>query len=120
MTDETGVVAKRPRTAKGPAADLLDSKDAERVLSFALASAAEISALYDRIDTLERFILSKLDVDREELDAVRDESTAQDERTQWRRAFVGRLLRGLETELGESDRIMSRSDYLRFMDELKT
>lgn len=120
MTEDPHVIAKRPRTAKGPAADLLDCKDAERILSLALASAAEISALYDRIDTLERFILSKLDVDIADLDAIRNEPTAQDERTEWRRAFVGRLLRGLETELGESDRIMSRSDYRRFMNELKT
>ena len=120
MTDQPQLIGKRPRTAKGPAADLLDCKDAERILSLALASAAEISALYDRIDTLERFIVTKLDADMDDLDAIRNDSNAQDDRTRWRRAFVSRLLRGLETELEESDRIMSRSDYLQFMDELKT
>jgi len=104
MTGDNDPIAPRPRTAKGPAADLLDCKDAERVLSLAMASAAEVSALYDRIDTLERFILTKLDGDPETLAALRGDDTAQEERQAWRRAFVGRLLRGLETELAGDDR----------------
>ena len=119
MSGKSESIAPRPRTAKGPAADLLDCKDAERVLSLALASAAEISALYDRIDTLERFILTKFEVEPEALASLRDQETAQEDRQAWRRAFVGRLLRGLETELAGGDRVMPREDYLRFMDDLK-
>ena len=109
-------IERRPRVAKGPAADLLDCKDAERLLALVMASAAEISALYDRIDTLERFVLDKLDGSCEDLAAVSAEASAA--REEWRRGYVGRLLRGFEAELDEGGRIMSRADYEAFMDDL--
>jgi hypothetical protein len=108
---------ERPRVARGPQPAFLECRDAERLLPMLLASAAEISALYDRLDTLERFILEHLDVPGERLEAVGVRAGNAAERAAWRRRFVERLLCGFERELaGES--VMSDEEYRSFMESL--
>ena len=107
-----------PKTPKGPLPDHLDCRDAELVLSLALASAAEVSALYDRIATLERFVLQKTSASPDELRALFDDAEMSKDRADWRRDYVSRLLRGFESALDDDGRAMSREDYRAFMEKL--
>ncbi len=119
MNKSINNVSPLPRTAKGPQLDILSCTDAERVLSIAMASAAEISALYDRISTLEHLIIEMTGASGDTLHEMFNREDVREERKCWRSDFVSRLLRGLESELEDSERSMSRKDYEKFIEKLK-
>ena len=118
MSMEGDPLKALPKMAKGPLPDHLDCRDAELVLSLALASAAEISALYDRISVLERLIADKMSATPVELQEIFQDAGHREARAKWREGFVKRLLRGFEAALDEDGRAMSRADYENFMDKL--
>jgi hypothetical protein len=83
-----------PRVAKGARPYFLDSPDAERVLGVVLAVAAEVSALRDRLDTVERLGADGRPFTLAEIEAYRPDPDVAAARAGRRRAFIERALRG--------------------------
>lgn len=107
----------RPRFAKGPRPALMQSPDAQRLLPMLLASMAEISALYDRVDTLERLVLRSHAMDEGDLGEIFGDDAAKADREAWRKGFIERAMRVFEADL-DAATVMEQADYDRLMEEL--
>ena len=86
-------VAEANKRAKGRRPQSLDDPAVERVLSIAMAIAAELSVARERIDTLERLLTQRGVLAASAIDAFEPDAAAQAERQAWGRAYIARVLR---------------------------
>jgi len=87
------------RRAKGKRPSFLDDPAVERVLSIAMAVAAELSVARERMDTLERLLVSKGIFKPDEVESYMPDAEAQAQRNQWGREYISRVLRMLEQDV---------------------
>lgn len=87
------------RRAKGKRPNFLDDPAVERVLSIAMAVAAELSVARERMDTLERLLVSKGIFKPDEVESYTPDADAQAQRNQWGREYISRVLRMLEQDV---------------------
>jgi hypothetical protein len=108
----------RPRTPKGHRPNNLGDAHAERVLSIAMALAAEVSALYQRVDIMTRIAEKKGMFGRAEIEAYAPSAAEQKEWDEWRKAYLQRLLRILWDDVPEKPADAEKSPYAEFVKDL--
>lgn len=98
---ETGLdwIALSGKRAKGKRPEYFDDPALDRLYSIVLALAAEVSALHERHDTLERLLEAKGSVRREDIESYVPDRAAGEERALNTRAYVARIMRGFQQEM---------------------
>ena len=89
-------IALSGRKAKGRRPDYFDDPALDRLYSVVFALAAEVSALRERQDTLERLLERSGTLDRAEIDTFAPDRAAGEERALATRAYVARIMRGFQ------------------------
>ncbi|MEE8306314.1 MAG: hypothetical protein V3R81_03555 [Gammaproteobacteria bacterium] len=104
-------VGERPTFFEDPAADQL--------LALFLAMSAELSTVYDRVDTLERLLGDKDVVSRDEVESYRPGTEVEQERKTRREQYIRRLFRVIRED---GDNLVPHDKMQRYQalqDELK-
>jgi hypothetical protein len=99
MTEEFDWVQASGKRAKGRRPEYFDDPALDRLYSVVLAMAAEVSALRERQDTVERLLEQKGVLKREEIERYTPDRAAGEERGLATRAYVARIMRGFQQEM---------------------
>ena len=99
MSDDFDWIAAAGRRAKGKRPDYFDDPGLDRLYSMVLAMAAELSALRERNDTVERLLEANGTLRRDDIQAFVPDRAVADERGLATRAYVSRIMRGFQQEL---------------------
>lgn len=96
--DESGFdwVERSGKRAKGKRPEYFDDPAVDRLYSMTLALAAEVSALRERQDTIERLLEAKGTLRREDIENYVPDREAGEERALATRAYVARIMRGFQ------------------------
>lgn len=89
---ETGGV-KLPRASKGKRPHFFDDPAIDQMMTFFLELMAEVTALRERMDTIERLLEDKGSLSRDEIEDYRAEPATEAERSAWSHAFIARVMR---------------------------
>jgi len=92
-------VAASGRKAKGKRPEYFDDPALDRLYSTVFALAAEVSALRERQDTVERLLDAKGTISREDIEAYEPDRAAAEERGLSTRAYIARIMRGFQQEV---------------------
>lgn len=92
-------VAASGRRAKGKRPEYFDDPAVDRLYSTVMALAAEVSALRDRLDTVERLLDAKGTISREDIENYAPDKKAGEERGLATQAYVSRIMRGFQQEV---------------------
>ncbi len=92
-------VAASGRRAKGKRPEFFDDPALDRLYSLVFALAAEVSALRERQDTVERLLEAKGTINREDIERYEPDREAGEERGLATRAYVARIMRGFQQEV---------------------
>ena len=84
---------KLPRTAKGQRPHFFDDPAIDQMMTFFLELMAEVTALRERVDTIERLLDEKGSISRADIEAYRPDAPGEAERAAWAQAFIGRVMR---------------------------
>lgn len=87
------------KKAKGKRPVYLDDAHSDKLLAMVMALVGEVSVLHERLDTLERLTQAKGIVSIEEIEAYQPDEQVAQEREQWRREYIARVLRVIEEEV---------------------
>ena len=96
MSEELDWIEASARRAKGRRPDYFDDPALDRLYSTVMALAAEVSALRERNDTLERLLEAGGVLDRDAIENYTPDRAAADERGEATRAYVNRVMRGFQ------------------------
>jgi hypothetical protein len=99
MTEDIDWIARAGKRAKGRRPDYFDDPAVDRLYSLALALTAEVSALRERLDTVERLLESGGSLRRENIETYAPDRTAGEERGVATKAFVARVMRGFQQDV---------------------
>ncbi len=99
MSDDIDWVARSGKRAKGKRPDYVADPALDRLYSTVLAMAAEMSALRDRQDTLERLLDEKGTISRADVEAYEPDRAAAQERGLSTRAYIARIMRGFQQDM---------------------
>ncbi len=92
-------VALSGRRAKGKRPDFFDNAALDRLYSTVFALAAEVSALRERQDTIERLLEAKGSLSREDIENYVPDRAAGNERGLATQAYIARIMRGFQQEV---------------------
>ncbi|AFZ17060.1 hypothetical protein [Allocoleopsis franciscana] len=87
------------KKAKGKRPIYLDDAHSDKLLAMVMALVGEVSVLHERLDTLERLAQAKGMVSMEEIEAYQPDEQVAQEREQWRREYIARVLRVVQEEV---------------------
>ena len=96
MSEELDWIGASARRAKGRRPEYFDDPAVDRLYSTVLALAAEVSALRERNDTLERLLEEKGVLKREAIETFVPDRQQAEERGEATRAYVNRVMRGFQ------------------------
>ncbi len=96
-------VALAAARAKGKRPWYLNDPEVEKVLSIAMALAAELAVCRERLDTLERLLEQKALLTQEEIEGYIPDSAAEGERNARHRLYISRILRILKQSFDAPD-----------------
>ncbi len=96
MSDPIDWVALSGRRAKGKRPEYFEDPALDRLYSTVFALAAEVSALRERQDTVERMLDEKGTISREDIETYQPDRAAGEERGLATRAYVSRIMRGFQ------------------------
>jgi hypothetical protein len=82
-----------PRVAKGKRPQFFDDPAIDQMMTFIIELSAEVSVVYDRLDTVERLLDAKGTVSRADIEAYRAPETVEAERMARRDAYLKRVFR---------------------------
>lgn len=99
MSEELDWVALSGRRAKGKRPEYFDDPALDRLYSTVFALAAEVSALRERQDTVERLLDAKGTIRREDIENYAPDRQAGEERGLATRAYIARIMRGFQQEV---------------------
>lgn len=99
MTDTLDWIARSGAMAKGHRPDYLGDSHQERMLSMVMALIAEVSVVRERIDTIERLLDAKGTISRADIESYAPDLETGKERNRIVRAYLARVMRGLQQEL---------------------
>ena len=85
--------------SKGGRPYFLDSPETERVMNIAMAVAAEVAVVHERMDTIERLLEAKGILNRAEIEAYEPDDKAAEERQLWHARYAARILRIIQQEV---------------------
>lgn len=93
---------------KGKRPEFFGDPDKEKLLSMVLALTGELSVMRLRLDTLERLLEQSGALSREAIESYAPDREAGQERGEWVREYVARIMRGpqqqMEAMMREGDR----------------
>lgn len=92
-------VAASGRRAKGKRPDYFEDPALDRLYSTVMALAAEVSALRERQDTIERLLDDKGTISREDIESYVPDRAAGEERGLATKAYISRIMRGFQQEV---------------------
>ncbi|MDJ0977602.1 MAG: hypothetical protein QNI87_03625 [Erythrobacter sp.] len=92
-------IALSGKRAKGKRPEFFDDPALDRLYSTVFAMAAEISALRERQDTVERLLDENGTLSRADIEAYEPTREAADERGLATRAYIARIMRGFQQEV---------------------
>lgn len=101
---------KRPTFFDDPAIDQL--------MAIVMAMSAEMSVLYDRVDTMERLLDKNGTLKRDDIEAFRPDQEVEDERNVRRNEYIARLFRIIREERETLVPHDKMDEYNALMDEL--
>lgn len=96
MNDDFDWVALSGRRAKGKRPEYFEDPALDRLYSTVFALAAEVSALRERQDTIERLLETNGVLKREDIENYAPDRAAGEERGLATRAYVARIMRGFQ------------------------
>jgi hypothetical protein len=99
MSDDFDWVALSGKRAKGKRPEYFDEPALDRLYSVVFALAAEVSALRERNDTIERLLDQQGVLSREDIETYAPDSEAGEERGLATRAYISRIMRGFQQEV---------------------
>lgn len=99
MSEQLDWVALSGRRAKGKRPEFFDEPALDRLYSVVFALAAEVSALRERQDTIERLLDARGTLRREDIEVYEPDRAAGDERGLATRAYIARIMRGFQQEV---------------------
>lgn len=99
MSDDLDWVALSGKRAKGKRPEYFDEPALDRLYSVVFALAAEVSALRERQDTVERLLDTNGTISREDIEAYVPDREAGEERGLATRAYISRIMRGFQQEV---------------------
>lgn len=97
--DQLDWVALSGKRAKGKRPDYFENPALDRLYSTVFALAAEVSALRERQDTIERLLEAKGTLSRADIESYVPDRAAGDERGLATQAFIARIMRGFQQEV---------------------
>lgn len=96
MTEGTEI--KLPRASKGKRPSFYKDPAVDRLFAVVTALTAEVSVLWDRVDTVERLLDRDGTVSRAQIEGYRPDDAVEAERTARRDAFIGRVFQVIHEE----------------------
>ncbi len=87
------------RRARGERPWFFDDPSVDKVVAMVMGLAGETAVLHERLDTMERLLAAKGLLNRDEIEGYRPDAAVAAERAAWREAFLGEVLRIVESEL---------------------
>ncbi|QUL37001.1 hypothetical protein [Erythrobacter sp. JK5] len=99
MTEGIDWVALSGKRAKGKRPEYFDDPALDRLYSTVFALAAEVSALRERNDTIERLLDEKGVLKRADIENYQPDREAGEERALATRAYLARIMRGFQQEV---------------------
>ncbi len=103
MSEPLDWVALSGRRAKGKRPEYFEDPALDRLYSTVFALAAEVSALRERQDTVERLLEAKGTISREDIETYEPDREAGEERGLATRAYVSRIMRGFQQHVEAMD-----------------
>ena len=103
MSDDLDWVALSGRRAKGKRPEFFDEPALDRLYSTVFALAAEVSALRERQDTIERLLEANGVLRREDIESFVPDREAGEERGLATGAYIARIMRGFQQEVEALD-----------------
>ncbi|MEO0419129.1 MAG: hypothetical protein AAF249_09705 [Pseudomonadota bacterium] len=94
MSEEFDWIALSGKRAKGKRPEYFDEPAVDRLYSVVFAIAAELSALRERQDTVERLLDANGTISREDIESYKPDRQAVEERSLATRAYISRIMRG--------------------------
>lgn len=82
-----------PRVAKGKRPQFFDDPAIDQMMTFIIELSAEVSVVYDRLDTVERLLDAKGTVSRADIEAYRAPEAVENERMARRDGYLKRVFR---------------------------
>ncbi len=99
MSDPIDWVALSGRRAKGKRPEYFEDPALDRLYSTVFALAAEVSALRERQDTIERLLDENGVLKRADIEAYEPDRAAGEERGLATQAYVSRIMRGFQQQV---------------------
>lgn len=96
MSSSGSAPKRRPRQSKGPQPKFFDDPNTHRLLAIITALAGEVSVLKERLDTHERLAAAGQVATPEAIEGFEPDDALEDEREEWRSAFLSRVFRVLD------------------------
>ncbi|MEQ8735986.1 MAG: hypothetical protein RIC29_13760 [Rhodospirillaceae bacterium] len=91
MTEQPKITL--PRDAKGKRSVFFDDPAIDQIMTFILELSAEVSVVYDRMDTIERLLDEKGTISRDDIEAYRPNEDVENARNERREAYLKRVFR---------------------------
>ena len=82
-----------PRVSKGKRPQFFDDPDIDQMMTIIIELSAEVSVVYDRLDTVERLLDTKGTISRADIEAYRAPDAVEAERMARRDAYLKRVFR---------------------------
>jgi len=105
-------LGKRPVFFDDPATDQL--------IAIIMAMSAELSVLYDRVDTIERLLDKKGTLERNEIEKFRPDQKVEDQRNERRNEYISRIFRIIQEERMNLTPHDKMDEYKNLMEEIST
>ena len=93
MSDSSAPKISLPRNAKGKRSVFFDDPAIDQMMTFILELSAEVSVVYDRLDTIERLLDEKGTVSRDDIERYRPNEQVEAARNDRREAYLKRVFR---------------------------
>lgn len=94
-TEDLDWIARAAKRAKGKRPDYFDDFATDRLLSITMALVAELSAMRQRLDTVERLLESGGTLQREAIEGFTPDAGQAYERGVETKAYIARIMRGV-------------------------
>jgi len=82
-----------PKVAKGKRSVFFDDPAIDQLMTFIVELSAEVSVVYDRIDTIERLLDKQKTISREDIESYRPDSETEADRNKRRTEYLKRVFR---------------------------
>ena len=93
MTEDSDIKINLPKKAKGKRSIFFDDPSIDQLMTFIVELSAEVSVVYDRLDTIERLLDKQKTISREDIESYRPDQKTEASRNQRRSEYLKRVFR---------------------------